>query len=57
MARTKRWVKEVKTASTYPPKDLFFFINRGGKGLTAPRCQALEKAKEILQSKRRGKKS
>jgi tRNA(adenine34) deaminase len=77
----KKWVRNVKTVSTYPPKDLFtkdaetiaktmagkkvspkglgsgirmiqFFINRGGKGLSASRRRTLERAKRILQKKR-----
>ncbi len=77
----KKWVKNVKTVSTFPPKDLFtkdaatiarameskkvspkgigsgirmiqYFINRGGKGLSAARRRELEKAKHILQEKR-----
>jgi Protein of unknown function (DUF3175) len=80
MATKRKWVRDVKTVSTYPPKDLFtkdaesiakamaskeispkgigsgirmiqFFINRGGKGLTAERKRELEKAKHILQEK------
>lgn len=77
----QKWVKEVKTVSTFPPKDLFtkdaktiaramaskkvspkgigsgirmiqYFINRGGKGLSAARKKELEKAKHLLQQKR-----
>jgi Protein of unknown function (DUF3175) len=77
----KKWVQNVKTVSTFPPKDLFtkdaatiarameskkvspkgigsgirmiqYFINRGGKGLSAVRKRELEKAKQILQEKR-----
>src|ERR1700685_117720 len=77
----KRWVREVKTVSTFPPKDVFtkdaetiarslgskkvspkgigsgirmiqYFINRGGKNLSASRKAELEKAKHILQAKR-----
>jgi hypothetical protein len=77
----KKWVQDVKTVSTFPPKDLFtkdaetiaramaskkispkgigsgirmiqYFINRGGKGLSAARKRELEKAKHILQEKR-----
>ncbi len=77
----KKWVQNVKTVSTFPPKDLFtkdaatiarameskkvspngigsgirmiqYFINRGGKGLSADRKRELEKAKHILQEKR-----
>jgi len=33
-----------------------YFINRGGKGLTATRKKELEKAKKILQAKAREKK-
>ena len=78
---TKRpWVQDVKTVSTFPPKDLFtrdakaiarslaskkvspkgigsglrmlqYFINRGGKGLSATRKKELAKAKKLLQEK------
>jgi tRNA(adenine34) deaminase len=76
----KRWVKDVHTVSTFPPKDLFtknaksiarglaskkvspkgvgsgirmlqYFINRGGKGLSASRKRELERAKKILHEK------
>ena len=76
----KRWVKDVHTVSTFPPKDLFtkhaesiarglaskkispkgvgsgmrmlqYFINRGGKGLSAARKRELEQAKKILHEK------
>jgi len=76
----KKWVQNVKSVSTYPPKDLFtkdaatiarvmeskkvspkgigsgilmiqYFINRGGRGLSAARKRELEKAKHILQEK------
>jgi tRNA(adenine34) deaminase len=85
MAEPKKWIKNVKTVSTFPPTGLFtkdaetiartmaskkvspkgidsgirmiqFFINRAGKGLPAGRKQELEKAKRILQAKRRNKK-
>lgn len=75
----KRWVKKVKTESTFPKKDIFnkdaetiarhmsskkvspkgigsgirmiqYYINRGGKNLSASRKRELEKAKKILQS-------
>jgi hypothetical protein len=78
--KNKRWVKDVKTVSTFPPEDLFtkdastiaralaskkvspkgigsglrmlqYFINRGGKGLSATRKKELEKAKKLLQEK------
>jgi tRNA(adenine34) deaminase len=81
----KRWVRKVKTVSTYPPQGLFtkdaktiarvmatkkvspggigsgirmvqYFINRGGKGLSAARKRELEKAKRLLQAKARAKK-
>ena len=90
MARTskrKRWVGNVKTDLTHPPKGLFtkdaatiarslaskrvspkgpqsgmrmltYFINRGGKGLTASRRAELERAKSLLSKRlqaRRGK--
>lgn len=74
----RRWVREVKTVSTYPPAGLFnrdaatiarslasrrvsptgvgsglrmllFYINRGGRGLSARRRAELEKAKRIMQ--------
>jgi hypothetical protein len=83
MATKKKWVQDVKTVSTYPPKDIFtkdaetiakslgstkvspkgigsgirmiqYFINRGGKGLSALRKKELEKAKRILQSELKG---
>lgn len=79
-AGKKRWVKDVKTDSTHPPKDLFtksapviartlaskkvspkgpasgmrmltYFINRGGKGLSASRKQELERAKHLLSER------
>jgi Protein of unknown function (DUF3175) len=82
MAKTKKWVRKVKTVSTYPPKDLFkkdaqtiartmarksvspggvgsgirmiqYFINRAGKSLSMTRKRELEKAKRILQQKRK----
>jgi hypothetical protein len=82
MAETKKWVRKVKTVSTYPPKDLFkkdaqtiartmarksvspggvgsgirmiqYFINRAGKSLSMTRKRELEKAKRILQRKRK----
>jgi Protein of unknown function (DUF3175) len=81
MAKTKKWVRKVKTDSTKPPKDVFtkdaktiarvmaskkvspkgigsairmiqYFINRGGKGLSASRKKELERAKEILREKK-----
>jgi len=80
MAAKRKWVRNVKTVSTSPPKELFkkdartiarvmgrktvspkgpasgirmiqFFINRGGKNLSATRRRELEKAKAILQKK------
>jgi tRNA(adenine34) deaminase len=77
----KRWVKSVKTVSTFPPEGTFdkpakevarimarpsvspkglgsairmvqYFINRGGKGLSATRKRELDKAKHLLQEKR-----
>jgi len=80
MTASKKWVKSVKTVSTYPPKDVFtkdaatiarslgskkvspkgvgsgirmiqYFINRGGKNLSAKRKRELEKAKHILQAR------
>jgi Protein of unknown function (DUF3175) len=84
MAKRKKWVRNVKTVSTAPPKDLFtknartiantmakksvsskgigsgirmiqFFINRGGKNLSATRRRELEKAKAILQRRMKAK--
>ncbi len=78
--KKRRWVADVKTASTYPPEGLFtksaetiartlaskevspkgvasglrmltFFINRGGRGLTAERRAELEKAKKLLSER------
>ena len=85
MAKAKKWVRNVKTVSTYPPKDLFkkdaqtiartmakksvsprgvgsgirmiqYFINRAGKNLSPTRKRELEKAKRILQKKRKSAK-
>jgi Protein of unknown function (DUF3175) len=82
MAKPKKWVRNVKTVSTDPPKDLFtkdaqtiaktmakksvspkgigsgirmiqYFINRAGKNLSMTRKRQLEKAKTILQKKKR----
>jgi tRNA(adenine34) deaminase len=82
MAKARKWVRQVKTVSTYPPKDLFkkdartiastmakksvspkgigsgirmiqYFINRAGKSLSAIRKRELEKAKTILQERRK----
>src|SRR2546423_1014209 len=82
MAPRKKWVKHVKTVSTFPQEKLFtkdaetiaramaskkvspkgvgsgirmiqYFINRGGKGLSAARRRELEKAKRILQEKQK----
>lgn len=79
-SKDHRWVKNVKTVSTFPPEGTFdkdaaaiarimsskkvspkglgsavrmvqYFINRGGKGLSAARKRELEKAKHILQEK------
>ncbi len=76
-----RWVKDVKTVSTFPPEHVFtkepeeiarvmaskkvcpkglgsairmvqYFINRGGKGLSATRREKLERAKRLLQARR-----
>ncbi len=76
----RRWVKDVTTDSTHPPKDLFtrsapviarslasrkvspkgpasgmrmltYFINRGGKGLSAARRKELERAKKLLHER------
>ena len=85
MAKAKKWVRNVKTVSTYPPKDLFtkdaqtiaktmakksvspggfgsgirmiqYFINRAGKSLSTTRKWELERAKRILQRKRKSTK-
>ena len=82
MAEAKKWVRNVKTVSTYPPKDLFtkdaqtiartmarksvsprgvgsgirmiqYFINGAGKSLSMTRKRELEKAKRILQKKKK----
>ena len=82
MAKPKKWVRNVKTVSTYPPKDLFtkdaqtiaktmakksvsprglgsgirmiqYFINRAGKSLSTTRKRELERAKRVLQRKRK----
>jgi tRNA(adenine34) deaminase len=82
MAKARKWVRQVKTVSTYPPKDLFkkdartiantmakksvspkgigsgirmiqYFINRGGKSLSPTRKRELEKAKKLLQERRK----
>jgi tRNA(adenine34) deaminase len=82
----KKWVGDVKTASTFPPKDIFtkdartiarvmaskkvspkglgsavrmvqYFINRGGKNLSATRRRELEKAKGLLQERAQREKS
>jgi Protein of unknown function (DUF3175) len=82
MAKAKKWVRSVKTVSTYPPRDVFtkdaqtiartmakksvspkgigsgirmiqYFINRAGKSLSMTRKRELEKAKRILQKKRK----
>lgn len=74
----RRWVRGVKTVSTYPPRGLFnrdaaaiarslasrrvspkgvgsglrmllFYINRGGRGLSATRRAELQKAKRLMQ--------
>jgi len=85
MAKAKKWVRNVKTVSTYPPRNIFtkdaeaiartmakksvspkgigsgirmiqYFINRAGKNLSPARKRELEKAKRILQRKRRNRK-
>lgn len=79
-ASKKRWVRNVTTDSTHPPKDLFtksasviarslaskkvspkgpasgmrmltYFLNRGGKGLSATRRRELERAKKLLHER------
>jgi Protein of unknown function (DUF3175) len=76
----RRWVRNVKTDSTHPPKGLFtkdastiarvlaskkvspkgpgsgmrmltYFINRGGRNLSASRRAELEKAKSLLSKR------
>ena len=76
-----RWVRNVKTVSTFPPPGTFskdgaeiarvmasprvspkgigsairmvqFFLNRGGRNLSASRRRELEKAKRLLQARR-----
>ncbi len=76
----QRWVRSVKTESTFPPEGLFtkdaatiarslaskkvspkgpgsgmrmltYFINRGGKGLSATRKKELERAKKLLSER------
>lgn len=76
----KRWVRNVKTDSTHPPKGLFtkkastianalaskrvspkgpqsgmrmlnYFINRGGRGLSASRRAELQRAKSLLSKR------
>ena len=76
--KKKKWVRDVKTVSTFPPKDIFtkdaqtianamaskkvspkgigsgvrmiqYYINRGGKNLSASRKRELERAKKLLQ--------
>jgi hypothetical protein len=78
--KPKRWVANVTTDSTHPPKGLFtknaetiartlaykrvspkgrssglrmltYFINRGGRGLSASRRAELEKAKKLLSQR------
>jgi len=85
-AKPRRWVRRVKTVSTFPPAGVFtkdaktiarslgsrrvspkgigsgirmiqYFINRGGRGLSAARKAELEKAKHILQARLRKRKS
>ena len=82
----RRWVRNVKTDSTHPPKGLFtkkastiarslaskkvspqgpqsgmrmltYFINRGGKGLSASRRAELEKAKALLSKRLKARRS
>ena len=82
MAKPKKWIRNVKTVSTYPPKDLFkkdaptiartmakksvsprgvgsgirmiqYFINRAGRSLSMIRKRELEKAKRMVQRKRK----
>jgi hypothetical protein len=82
MAKPKKWVRNVKTVSTDPPKDLFtkdartiaktmgkntvspkgigsgirmiqYFMNRAGENLSMTRQRELEKAKTILQTKKK----
>jgi hypothetical protein len=80
----RKWSKDVKTESTFPPKGTFtkragevarimtrnevspgeigsaikmvrLFINRAGRNLNPERKQQLERAKRILQDKKRQK--
>ena len=82
----KKWVRDVKTVSTFPPEGTFmkdaqsiarimaskkvspkgigsgirmiqYFINRAGKSLSPTRKRVLERAKRILQERRRAKAS
>jgi len=84
MTKTKKWVRNVKTVSTAPPKELFtkdaqtiaqtmakkrvspkglgsgirmiqYFINRAGATLSATRQRELERAKALLQKRRKAK--
>jgi Protein of unknown function (DUF3175) len=79
---TRRWVRQVTTDSTHPPRGTFtgsgeqiartmarkdvsprglgsgirmiqYFMNRAGKNLSATRRRELERAKRILQRRRR----
>jgi Protein of unknown function (DUF3175) len=79
---TRRWVRQVTTDSTHPPRGTFtgsgeqiartmarkdvsprglgsgirmiqYFMNRAGKNLSAARRRELERAKRILQRRRR----
>jgi tRNA(adenine34) deaminase len=79
---TRRWVRQVTTDSTHPPRGTFtgsgeqiartmarkdvsprglgsgirmiqYFMNRAGRNLSAARRRELERAKRILQRRRR----
>lgn len=80
LTKRRRWLRNVKTVSTFAPRGTFledaehiarvmasptvspkgirsaiqmvqFFLNRGGKGLSAARRRELEKAKRLLQAR------
>jgi hypothetical protein len=82
MPHSKRWIRNVKTVSTFPPQGLFtkdadtiarvmaskrvspkglgsairmvqFFLNRAGARLPAARKRELERAKALLQARRK----
>jgi len=82
MTKPKKWVRNVKTVPTFPPKGVFtkdadtiarimatkrvspkglgsairmvqFFLNRAGARLSAARKRELERAKRMLQARRK----